>query len=198
MKNILLTLVCVFVVVFTPNLSIGPPQEIKIFIQPLGDVSPNITNLIAKSISDFYGFKTEILKPVKPTDDLYAPSKTKYSANKILTKFNGSDNKMIITNYDISTKKGNIKEWGILGLGLRPGNTCVVSTFRMKKNVSNNKFQERLIKVALHEVGHNLGLKHCEYDKKCLMNDAKGTIKTVDNEKIWICSKCTQEINLKK
>jgi|694.fasta_scaffold90164_4 archaemetzincin len=192
MKNILLTLI------FVLNLSIGFSQVKKILIQPLGNVSPSITNLIAKSISDFYGFKTEILKPVKPTDDLYAPSKTRYSANKILRKFNGPTNKIVITNFDITTNKGNNNEWGVFGLGLQPGKICVVSTFRLKKNVSNTKFQQRLIKVVLHEVGHNLGLNHCDNDKKCLMNDAKGTSKQVDNEKVWICNKCSQKINLKK
>jgi hypothetical protein len=53
MKNILLTLI------FVLNLSIGFSQVKKILIQPLGNVSPSITNLIAKSISDFYGFKTD-------------------------------------------------------------------------------------------------------------------------------------------
>ena len=192
MKNILLTLI------FVLNLSIVFSHVKKILIQPLGNVSPSITNLIAKSISDFYGFKTEILKPVKPTDDLYAPSKTRYSANKILRKFNGPTNKIVITNFDITTNKGNNKEWGVFGLGLQPGKICVVSTFRLKKNVSNTKFQQRLIKVVLHEVGHNLGLNHCDNDKKCLMNDAKGTSKQVDNEKVWICNKCSQKINLKK
>ena len=30
------------------------------------------------------------------------------------------------------------------------------------------------------------------------MNDAKGTSRQVDNERVWICDKCKQKINLKK
>jgi len=48
--------------------------------------------------------------------------------------------------------------------------------------------------VALHEIGHNLGLPHCENDKKCMMNDARGTIKQVDAEKVWLCEKCKNQI----
>lgn len=191
MKNILLSLVLIL------KFSVGFTQVKKILILPLGDVSPQITELVSKSISDFYGFETEIIKTIQPTPDLYAPSKTRYSANKILRKFNGPTNKIVITNFDITTNNGANKEWGIFGLGLQPGKICVVSTFRLKKNVSKTKFEQRLIKVVIHEVGHNLGLTHCNNDKKCLMNDAKGTSSQVDNELISVCDKCKQKINLK-
>lgn len=48
----------------------------------------------------------------------------------------------------------------------------------------------RLKKVALHEIGQNLGLVHCRNHLECLMNDADGTIKQVDKERIWFCEKC--------
>jgi len=64
----------------------------------------------------------------------------------------------------------------------------------MKKNVNETIIKDRLIKVALHEIGHNLGLDHCDNNIHCLMNDARGTIKQVDNEKIWLCDKCWKTI----
>ena len=64
----------------------------------------------------------------------------------------------------------------------------------MQKNVSKQKTLERLEKVALHEIGHNLGLNHCTINKECMMNDANGTIKQVDDEKLWFCEKCMKQI----
>ena len=102
---------------------------------------------------------------------------------------------ILLTEKDICYYKDKSRpEYGIFGLGLRPGNTCIISTFRLKRGVTKQKTLERLEKVALHEIGHNLGLEHCEYDKKCMMNDARGTIKQVDAEKVWLCEKCKNRI----
>ena len=61
------------------------------------------------------------------------------------------------------------KNWGIFGLGSLSGKNCVVSTARF-----GNKHFDRLSKVSIHEVGHTLGIPHCNSDVNCLMNDAKG------------------------
>ena len=98
---------------------------------------------------------------------------------------------MIITEKDICHFKDKLRpDYGIFGLGLRPGKTCVISIFRLKRGVSKQKTLERLEKVVLHEIGHNLGLNHCFNNKECMMNDANGTIKQVDKEKVWFCEKC--------
>jgi archaemetzincin len=68
----------------------------------------------------------------------------------------------------------------------------------LKRNASKELFQERLAKVCLHEIGHNLGLPHCTSgDKRCFMNDAKGSIKEVDQEKLFLCEKCKKQLNHK-
>ncbi len=162
-----------------------------IYIQPLGDVNTEYINYLKTSIKEFYGYDCVIKPKLNLTNDILAGSRTRYEASKILKKFNSNQNTLIITEKDIAYRKSNkFPEWGIFGLGLRPGKTCVISTFRLKKNVSTQKMLVRLKKVALHEIGHNLGLKHCSNNKECMMNDADGTILQVDREKIWFCKKC--------
>jgi archaemetzincin len=165
-----------------------------IFIQPLGDVNQEYLKLVKESVESFYHFDC-IIKETKPlTNDLLTVSGVRYSAGKILKKFDTKQNYLILTEKDIATSKNQYPEWGILGLGYRPGTTCVVSTFRMKRNVNENIVKDRLKKVALHEIGHNLGLGHCDNNPHCMMNDAKGTITQVDLEKIWLCEKCNYVI----
>ena len=55
-----------------------------------------------------------------------------------------------------------------LGFSYRPGDACVVSTYRLKR-------KNDLWKVAIHEFLHSRGLPHCKKDDvKCLMQDAHG------------------------
>jgi archaemetzincin len=186
MKRIaLLVLLCILFSSFV-NL-----KSTIIYIQPLGEVNQETLKYLKKSIKDFYGYDCVVKTKVSFTDDILANSRTRYEASKILRKYNSNENVLIVTEKDIAYwKSSKFPEWGIFGLGRRPGKTCVISTFRLKKKVTNQKMLERLKKVALHEIGHNLGLEHCTNNKECMMNDANATIEQVDREKIWFCSKC--------
>lgn len=85
--------------------------------------------------------------------------------------------------FDISTSKGEIKDWGVMGLGYCPGKSCVASSFRL----SAQKRQQQFFKVAIHELGHTQGLAHCA-NKTCLMRDAEGS--NYLNEETGFCENC--------
>lgn len=190
MKKITILLLVLFLV---SSFVITKPKTI--YILPLGDVNKEYMDYIKTSVKNFYGYDCVIESKLNLTNDILAGSKTRYEAGKILKKYNSKENVLLITEKDIAHRKSSeFPEWGIFGLGYRPGSTCVISTFRLKKNVSKAKLLDRLKKVTLHEIGHNLGLEHCTNNKECLMNDADGTVKQVDKEKIWFCLKCSKEI----
>jgi archaemetzincin len=204
MKKIFIPLLVLLGVTLYPNdLSTQKILSIKketiIHIVPLGNIDKKYPELVKTYIEDFYGFECVIDSTQPLTKDILASSGTRYEASKIITKFNSDKNTLLLTDVDIAIfdKEKNIKEYGIIGLGFRPGKTCVVSTFRIRRHVSEKKMLDRLQKVSIHEVGHNLGLDHCVHDRKCLMNDVKGTVKQIDMEKIWLCDKCSKQIGMK-
>jgi archaemetzincin len=190
MKSLLLPL-CLLIAGF----SYGQPKVV--YIQPLGNVEPASINLVKSAVEKFYHVKC-ILKPaVSLTKGILADSKTRYEANRILSKYNSDENILILTEQDIAVvnPERHSKEWGVFGLGYQPGTTCVVSVFRLRRNASKALFRDRLIKVCLHEIGHNFGLKHCTSgDTRCLMRDSQGTIKEVDQEQVFLCPQCKKQL----
>ena len=109
-------------------------------------------------------------------------------------KANGVDYVLGITDKDISTSTDKYADFGIIGLAHMPGNSCIVSIFRLGKNIPPNLFKERLTKVCLHELGHDFGLSHCP-NAGCFMNDAKGKIATIDAESDSLCGDCKRKIS---
>lgn len=190
----LLFIVPVALIVLTSYYYLKPVTKIN--IQPLGAVSPVYINQIKKSIKSFYGYDC-VVKPKKEiTKDMLSRVTKRIDAKKALWNNLSFDNLLIITEKDICYNKNKSNpEWGIFGLGSQPGRTCIVSTFKLKRGVSQQKTLERLEKVALHEIGHNLGLNHCTNNKECMMSAANGTIQQVDNEKVWFCEKCRKQLN---
>lgn len=174
------------------------PKQKIVYIQPLGFVEKDELLLIKNTVELFYGLECKINQTQNLSEDLLSKSKTRYEANKILQKYNSKKRIILVTQKDIvhHNKKRNIQEWGIIGLGYMPGNVCVVSTYRIKNGVTKEKFESRLKKISLHEFGHNLGLNHCNKSSLCLMNDANGTVKTIDKEKIMLCDNCKRRISL--
>jgi archaemetzincin len=171
-------------------------EPVVIIIQPLGNVSNEYIEQVKKSVKSFYGYDCKVLPQKQITKAMLSKVTKRIDANKALRKNPSKENLLILTEKDICHFKDKLRpEYGIFGLGQRPGKTCIISTFRLKRDVTKQKTFERLEKVALHEIGHNLGLKHCTNDKDCMMNDAKGTIKQVDDEKVWLCDKCKKQLN---
>ena len=172
------------------------PKDRVVYILPLGNVNFSSLNEIKSSVETFYGFKCIIRDSVHLSKDILTESRKRYDALKILRKYNSRENLLIVTEKDIAhyNIKRGVKEWGIVGLGYRPGTVCVVSTYRIKKNVSEKIFIDRLKKVSIHEVGHNLGIGHCTKDKQCLMNDKNGLVSQIDKEKMFICANCRKSI----
>ncbi len=168
-------------------------EEITILIQPFEDVKPKQLTEISENIRKIYP-KIKILKPIKFPQNTYYEPRNRYRADSIIkylrTKTPNNCVTLALTNKDISVTKGKVADFGVMGLGYRPGNACVASTFRL--NTENKS--EQFYKVAIHELGHTQGLKHCP-DKTCFMRDAEG--KNPTNEEKYFCQNCKKVLRSK-
>ena len=193
-KNKIIFLVPVLLLVALNFCCVKPAKKI-INIQPLGKVSPIYINWVKKSIQSFYGYEVIVLPNKKITKNMLSKVTKRVDANKALDNNPTSGHLLYLTEKDICYfKDKNRPEYGIFGLGLEPGKTAIISTFKLKQGVSEQKILERLKKIALHEIGNNLGLSHCSNHKNCMMNAANGKIKQIDIMKVWFCEKCEKQI----
>lgn len=161
-------------------------------------IDENLKAELVKNITATYNCTVTEIKGIAalPAAAYYKP-RNRYRASILLediSSYNGYDKIIGITGKDISTTSNGVYDWGIMGLAFRPGKACVISTFRIK-TANKILFNDRFIKVALHELGHTMGLPHCTFSNTCFMEAAEGTIKSVDRETRYLCSNCKKLIN---
>ncbi|MBX2906595.1 MAG: hypothetical protein KF744_11185 [Taibaiella sp.] len=133
------------------------------------------------------------MRPVTlPKTSYYCP-RARYRAGSIIHWFSRNhpahETVIVVTTSDISATKGDKKDWGMIGLGLCPGNACVVSSYRLSK--TNTLAQ--LYKICLHELGHTSGLPHCS-ESYCFMRDAEGH--NITEEMQRFCAGCNRRMHI--
>lgn len=81
----------------------------------------------------------------------------------------------------------------VFGEAQLDGMAAIISTHRLDDTLyglppNRALFEERMIKEAVHELGHTFGLLHCrEYD--CVMHSSQG-VEEVDVKSVNFCSQC--------
>lgn len=180
----------------TPAKSAAAPEVLLLPLRPVparGDLQA-----VADALRIFYGFEVEIAPASRMPKAAWTAPRRRWRADKLLDWLEpraraldapGRRQRVLaVTAADISTTKGKVRDWGVLGLATLDGHVAVISTFRARRGVSARVVRERLAKTAVHELGHSLGLDHCP-THGCLMQDAGGKVATTDGE--WdLCASC--------
>jgi archaemetzincin len=176
----------------------------------LGNIAASQVDSVALALGKAYGPRIHVAAHLSmPAHALTTVRGPRYRADTIIAWLRDImpdtiDHVIGITSQDISITKrnedGTIKEpeskyvdFGVFGLAFINGPSSVVSSYRLG-NGNGQRFYDRLCKVAVHEVGHNRGLPHCE-SPQCVMRDVVECIVSMDEAGRSLCDQCRYAAN---
>ena len=176
---------------------LAPPECPTIGIIPLGKVTARDIADVRRNIEAFFHADVVLLEADTLPRFAYYKPRGRYRADSLLAYLVGKklapDKIVALTYSDISVTKGEHRDWGVVGLGELGGQTCVVSTWRIREGRDPDQRRERLLRSVRHELGHTFGLDHCP-DRTCNMTDARGAPWTRDNGDGTFCRACMSKL----
>jgi len=163
-----------------------------ILISPIGDISLEICELIEEKIQTIFGFNAKTVSLLKNIDFAYDATRKQYHSTPVLNKL------------AYFAPKGCIKILGVTEVDLfipilthvfgeaqLGGKACIISTYRLHDGleaVDFHKINERIVKEAIHELGHTFNLRHCE-SHECIMHYCR-SLQDVDMKATQCCRYC--------
>jgi archaemetzincin len=166
-------------------------------IVPVGDVPAPIKRAASAGLRSVYDCDATLHDARALPEDAYDEGRDQYRAEAFIElagRVGSAEKNIAITTEDLFYRRRNY----VFGLAYLSGNGSVVSTYRLQTAADGGSldrsdddvFTERVRKEVVHEIGHTLGLEHCN-DETCVMNFSP-TVREVDVKKQHFCEDCRQ------
>ncbi|MBU1052477.1 MAG: archaemetzincin [Proteobacteria bacterium] len=165
----------------------------KIIISPIGNIDAKIIGSVKKVISHRFGFQAMVKPLLENIGFAFDPGRNQHNSTSILGKLESCAPEyalkvLAVTDVDLFIPILT-HVYGEAQLG---GRTSIVSIYRLKDCLSGIResisLPERIVKEAIHELGHTFNLLHCK-DHSCIMHYCR-TEKDVDRKSDQLCRYC--------
>jgi archaemetzincin len=170
----------------------------SIILSPIGDVTPDLLDPIREEIKRIYGYPTEVLSLLDDLEFAFHPNRNQYHSTPILEQLaaKAPENAVkVLALVEVDLFIPILTHvYGEAQLG---GKACIVSTIRLNEGHSYLNTQEpflgRIVKEAIHELGHTFQLRHCR-EHTCLMHYCRNE-SDVDRKSDQLCRYCKVLLN---
>ena len=168
-------------------------EEYQIVISPIGEIESTLSHTISSEVFRIFGLQAEILPLINGIDFAFDPERRQYYSTLVLEKLAAAAPSRAVKVLGITTEDLFIPilthVYGEAQLG---GKSCIISTFRLYEenplSRRGNPFYRRVVKEAIHELGHTFKLKHCP-ESNCVMHYCR-SIADVDRKTDKLCRHC--------
>jgi len=172
----------------------GKPLTGKIVIVAVGEVDPGILGGLQESVGKIFGKEVWMGRPLKSPDYAYNGRRKQHFSSAILLKLREverevGDRVLGVTQHDLYVPSLNF----VFGEADLERRVAIVSLRRLSQEFYGlsedmERFGERALKEAVHELGHTYGLGHCP-NPLCVTHFSNSLLDT-DIKKASFCSQC--------
>jgi archaemetzincin len=165
----------------------------ELFIVPFEGMPVRIAQVLAEDLAGRGVAAVHVDAPVPLPGEAYATARGQHRAEPLLALLSGHGAQHVlgITHRDLFSADLNF----VFGIASRSG-ACVVSTARLLAGANDELFRARLLKEAVHELGHTLGLDHCS-DPRCVMHFSNSLADT-DIKGDAYCDRCVARLEARR
>ena len=169
-------------------------------IVPVGEVTAQVKREASSALRGVLDCEVTIHGTESIPDGAYDESRDQYRAEEFIelaSRVGSGDKNIAVTPADLYYRRRN---YGF-GLAYLDGKASVVSTYRLQTSSDggfSNKsareiFSDRIRKEVVHEIGHTIGLEHCD-NGRCVMNFSP-TVREVDRKEEHLCGSCQRALD---
>jgi archaemetzincin len=164
-------------------------------LKPYGAMDPDLVEGLVGPLRLIFPLPAEILPADEVPADAFRPNRGQYLSTELLGHLAdhappGCARILGLTDLDLFIP---ILTY-VYGEAMLPGKAAVVSTHRLAPDATGSTasyrvLRDRVLKEAVHELGHTFGLTHCD-DKQCAMSFAH-SLDLIDHKRASFCRYCT-------
>jgi archaemetzincin len=161
----------------------------------MGHAADTVLRVLAANIQTIFDVEADILSPMPVPDEAFEHRRGQYDAGLILNHLSRlclPRHRRIVAITDVDLCSPVLTY--VFGQAQLGGRFAILSDFRLRNTADTTcapsaLYYERIVKVALHEIGHTFSLYHCEAPG-CLMRMSPET-RDLDELAVYLCNRCS-------